>query len=369
MDTPLRIAMVVPALHAGGMEMMVIGLSKELQARGHTVTIFCAVELGAFAPRAKEASLDVQLVPTLGTRTLLWPGALARALRDGRFDVMHSHSGVSAKAVRAARMAGVSAIVNTLHGFEPPLPLSDLAVTLAAAAQTHVNIGCSADTVAFFDHWFPWRRGRNVLVKNGIDLQDFLAEGSGASLRDELGIPAGDQIFGTVARLDRVKNQQLLIGALASLPVGWHLVMVGDGPLRESLAAQAESLGLVSRVHFAGRRSVNASLYQAFDVFALSSISEAMPMTILEAFAAGVPVVAPRVGGLPSLLRDGALGALYCAGDAPALAAAVRSVASETAATAARVDAAKKVVMTSHSLASMSDAYEDIYRRAMAHGR
>ena len=157
--------------------------------------------------------------------------------------------------------------------------------------------------------------------------------------------------------------------ALSHLDDSWHLVLVGDGPARTDIEAEMHALGLAGRVHLVGSRDVNVHTYRAFDVFALSSISEAMPMTVLEAFAARVPVVASAVGGLPALLQGGRTGSLYPSGDAGALASAVQETMRDLIRTAVSVEAAHAQLLASHTVGAMATAYEALYAEAIEIGQ
>ena len=364
----LKIAMILPAMNTGGMEVMVLGLSKELRRRGHEVAIICTEEIGSLDPQIREAAIPVCVVGAPGIRSVFWPRQLAAALRAETFDIVHSHSGIAAKAARAARLAGVPGVVHTLHGVQHPLKPLDLGMVLFGAIMTHINTGVSQDTVAFYRNWLGAASSRVAFVQNGIDIAAFRTRRGANSLRREFGVPENAFVLGTVGRLDPVKNQSFLIHALKELGPHWHLIVVGDGPLRESLRTLASTLGLLDRVHFAGSRRIGVEVYEAFDVFALSSLSEAMPMAVLESFCARVPVVTPRVGGLPALLDDGALGLLYAPGDVSGLAAGVLRSRVETENTRRRVDAAEATVSRQHSTESMATAYEAVYARALSTG-
>ncbi|MCC7054109.1 MAG: glycosyltransferase [Gemmatimonadaceae bacterium] len=366
---PLRIAQVVPAMDTGGMEVMVLGLSVALRRHGHDARIICTESLGGMADRVRDSGVPLELVPAQGLSSLVAPGALTARFRSGRMDVVHSHSGVCAKASRAAHAARVPAILHTRHGIQLPFSRSDRFFLWLGAVQTDVTAGCSVDVVKYYRQMLP-RRDGIVLVENGIDDAALhrVRPGDGA-LRDELGVPHDALVMGTVARLHAVKNQQLMIRALAELDDRWHLVLVGDGALREALAAQAAAAGLTGRVHFAGQRAISAALYASFDVFVLSSLSEAMPMTVLEAFASRVPVVASAVGGLPAVLDGGRLGRLFPGGDATALAAAVRETVRDADGTAAQVERAALRLAERHTVEAMTLAYESLYRGCLAAAR
>ena len=359
--------MVIPAMNVGGMEILVLALARELRQRGHDVQIVCTEEIGALESLIRATEIPVEVVPAPGIRSILWPSQLASHLRKCDFDIVHSHSGVAAKAARAARLAATRGIVHTLHGVQHPLNKIDLAMVLLGAYLTDVNVGCSEDTVEFYRRWMRRADGRVAFVKNGIDLDRFMSGTAGVDLRQEFSIPDSAHVLGTVGRLDPVKNQVVLLDALRALDESWHLIMVGDGPLRGALEARATVYNLRNRVHFAGVRSVNTQVYKAFDVFALSSLSEAMPMTILEAFASHVAVVAPSVGGVPSLLDNGLLGLLVAPGDADALARAIHQSTVEQPETRQRVANAYRKLLNEHSSGAMASAYEAVYMRALSH--
>jgi glycosyltransferase involved in cell wall biosynthesis len=146
------------------------------------------------------------------------------------------------------------------------------------------------------------------------------------AIRAELGIPPRAPLAVCVARLVPVKNLDVLLAAMESpalRELGVHLALVGDGPLRDELARIAEKPALEGRVHLAGRRADTKPFLAAAQVACLSSSSEAQPMALLEAMAAGLPVVATRVGGIPEMVEDGVTGLLVEPGDAGALAQAL----------------------------------------------
>jgi len=145
------------------------------------------------------------------------------------------------------------------------------------------------------------------LIPNGIDMARFSGDGKAEALRAELGIEERAPVVGFVGHLRPVKNPQRLLEAFATVELGAgrppaHLVLLGKGPEREGLRQAATGLGLGERVHLAGHRSETAPWYRLFDLFALSSDSEQMPVALLEAMAAGLPVVSTDVGDVRRML-------------------------------------------------------------------
>ncbi len=161
-------------------------------------------------------------------------------------------------------------------------------------------------------------RTRVRRIPNGIDTRAFAAPPK----RDLLPglIKHKDEFWlGSLAGLRKVKQQEMLVRAMASLPAEWQLVIAGEGPEREALLAEAERLGLEDRVHLPGFVSEPQKLVGLFDIFALSSQSEQFPISVVEAMSAALPVVAPRVGDIGAMVASENGPWLFDAGDQQAL--------------------------------------------------
>ncbi len=162
-------------------------------------------------------------------------------------------------------------------------------------------------------------RTRVRRIPNGIDTRAF----SAPAKRDVLpGLlkHKGELWVGSLAGLRKVKQLDMLVAAMARLPAEWHLVIAGEGPERDALLAQAETLGLEDRIHLPGFVKEPQKLIGHFDIFALSSQSEQFPISVVEAMAAGLPVVAPRVGDIGAMVASENGPSLVDAGDVAALA-------------------------------------------------
>jgi glycosyltransferase involved in cell wall biosynthesis len=164
-----------------------------------------------------------------------------------------------------------------------------------------------------------------------LELPNFLDEcafeeverGARTTRRESWGVPAEAFLVGMVARLAPIKNHTMLLHALARLGGDVHVVLVGDGPLRGTLEHLAAELGVAGRVHFTGQVVGAMNLHQFFDVSVLCSRSEGSPNAVIEAMAAGCPVVATAVGGIPEIVIDHQTGLLVPLDDAAALAASI----------------------------------------------
>ncbi|MFC3549808.1 glycosyltransferase [Lysobacter cavernae] len=204
-------------------------------------------------------------------------------------------------------------------------------------------------------------RGRIHQVDNGIELPSGDVSDA-AALRREFGLDAARFVFGAVARLSPEKNLAMLLEAitpLAKADAGVALVIAGDGPERAILEARAQSLGIASSVHFLGARADMERLYPVFDCLVLPSLSEGMPLVVLEAMAFSLPILASAVGGIPRLLAHTEHGRLVRPGDADALRAELQAASAEPG---RRDRHARSYVRHQHSPEAMAQRYLTVYR-------
>jgi glycosyltransferase involved in cell wall biosynthesis len=205
-----------------------------------------------------------------------------------------------------------------------------------------------------------------AIVHNGIRTSRFRPSADErGKVRQSLGVPAGAMVIGSVGRLVEVKRQEVLIEAFARLQTGStvqpHLVLVGDGPKEQVLRELAARLNISDRVHFAGRQQEPRRFLWDMDVFALTSRSEGMPLAVLEAWAAGVPVVASRVGGLPELVDDGMTGLFFESGNIGQLVMSLEKLMNDVELRTRLGDNAFRKVMNAFDVRSMGDAYASHY--------
>lgn len=211
-------------------------------------------------------------------------------------------------------------------------------------------------------------RSRVQRIPNGIATQAFAK----APKRD--GLPGlvkrrGELWVGSMAGLRKVKNLPALVAAFSALPEPWQLVIAGEGPEREAILAAAESHQVEHRVHLPGFVAEPARVAGLFDIFALSSHSEQFPVSVVEAMAAGVPVVAPRVGDIAAMVANENDPCLVAPGDAPGLAGALARLAADPAQRKRIGDANRAKARVEYDEAGMIERYRALYWGAMARTR
>jgi glycosyltransferase involved in cell wall biosynthesis len=269
----------------------------------------------------------------------LWGGfgretlRLAASFRRRPVDLMHTNNTGCEESAVAARLAGVPWVLGTFHvdsTYDLSRSRSGLRHRALECLSNHCLHAAIAVSEATRRDWLR-RTGmparRVVTIHNGVRPAMSDRPRNTAAARGRLGLPADQVIVGGVGRLDRAKGFDDLLDAVAALATDRPHVAValaGQGPLRAALEQRASRLGIASRVHFLGYRADVNEVYAALDVFVLSSVCEALPYVLLEAMAAGLPVVATTVGGVPEVVAAGETGFLVPPQDPPALAAALR---------------------------------------------
>ena len=211
-----------------------------------------------------------------------------------------------------------------------------------------------------------------VVIENGLELPDKADESSLALSRSrrkdalcrELGLPSTTKLVGILARLQPVKGHRLFIEAASLLarhdrPV--HFILIGDGPLRSEIQAQAVNLGIDDRVHFLGERTDGRLLISSVDLAVMSSLHEGLPNALMEAMAAGVPVVATAVGGITELVSHRETGYLVPPGDARALAHQMMVALRDSETSSAIALQGKSKMIERFGMRRMIDSVQSLY--------
>ena len=279
---------------------------------------------------AERAGVEPLFIPDRGPFDVALVGRMRRLLREHGCRILHAHdfkTDVLGEWI-ARGVPGVTPLA-TAHGWSRPLDAKHRLYHVLdrwALRRYPAVIAVSRDTAIKLE-----RAGvdpaRVRVVPNGIDLEQWTpAPGPPPSFP---GIPPGARVIGTVGRLSIDKDMDTLIAAHARVARRFPdtvLVLVGDGPERTRLEALARAGGAGDGVRFLGHRGDARELYRAFSVFVLSSKTEGMPNTLLEAMAMGAPVVANPVGGVAEVATDGEEAVFFPVGDVEALAASLLSL-------------------------------------------
>jgi glycosyltransferase involved in cell wall biosynthesis len=353
---PLRVCHVSLTLNTGGLERLLADLARRHRRPVCAPTFVALRETGRFAAEIRRAGCEVLLL----RRRTRWSErqALADFFRAQQFDVVHAHNTYPAiHAAVAARWAGVPVVVQTRHGqrsghgwwatqqYRWACRLIDRVIAVSDdAARLCLAEGLPRDKVC--------------RIWNGIDLDQFSFRG-----------PSKRPVAIAVARLSAEKDFPTLLRGLAwarrSRPE-LQLQIVGDGPERPRLEALAEELDLVDSVEFLGERHDVPQLLSRAAFFVSTSLTEGISLTLLEAMAVGLPVIATAVGGNPEVVVDGVTGRLTPAGNPHAFAAALCELAADPDSWGEYGLAGRARVVSEFDIRRMVDEYEDLYLRLTA---
>ncbi|HEY7200598.1 MAG TPA: glycosyltransferase family 4 protein [Candidatus Dormibacteraeota bacterium] len=371
---------VVTRLAVGGPARRLQVLATRMGPGFNSVLLHGALEAGegSLAEEIGEAGAVVVQVPGLrrrispvaDLRALWW---LYRFLRQTRPLIVSTHTAKAGALGRVAALAaGVPVRIHTYHGhvlvgyFGPVVSTVFRWIERALAALSTWVIAVSPEVAADLTR-MGIGRDRVTVVSPGFDLEG-LAGGSGAAVRRELGVPDGAPLVGIVGRLAPIKNHDLFLRAalrvLDRLPDARFLV-VGDGGRAPELRDLAARLGLADRVTFGGWRSDLADVYAAMDVVVCTSINEGLPAALVEAGAAGRPVVSTRVGGVPDLVEDGVNGLLVPSGETEALADAIVTVLTDASLAARLGREGRRIALGRYGAERLVEETERLYHRLL----
>jgi glycosyltransferase involved in cell wall biosynthesis len=384
-DRPIRVLRVIARLNVGGPSLHVSHLTAELDRVGYETTLVAGrvgEGEGSMEYVPEELGVEPLYIPELQREIAAAPDAAAvrrllRIIRDLRPDVLHTHTAKAGAVGRAAALLAGDArpkvVAHTFHGhvlrgyFTPLTTQLFLQVERRLAKTTDALIAVSPEVRNDLVELGVAPASRIAVIRLGLDLERRTHAGPGARerVRAELGVPESRFLIGWLGRMTEIKRADLLLEAFARLRaegVDAGLVLAGDGPLRGELETLARKLGVGDDCVFTGYRADVAPLFAAFDAVALSSANEGTPVTLIEASAAGLPVVATDVGGVRDVVSHGQTGFLVPFGDADALASAFRTLARDPELARSFGDAATEFVGSRYSVPRLVGDVDRLYR-------
>lgn len=361
----LNIVELVNSLDTGGAERMAASLALNLRGRGATVRVVCLRHLGNMPLSESEfQNAGIELVPLFkddgfSVRTLR---TLTDRIKDWKIDVVHTHNPlVNHYGAMAARLGGARAVVSTIHGISTlNMPGWAKTVFWMSCLMTDRLVGVCPIVGETLRRHYMLETHKTTVINNGIELEKFL--------RIKPRPTANPFVFGTVGRLVPVKDQKTLLEAFAAVVrsrPNCRLEILGDGELRPQLEKQAQLLGLHQSVRFRGFSRDIPEFLAELDAFVMSSLSEGLPLTVLEAMAAGLPIVATSVGGVIRLVEDAGCGWL-CPAAQPAALAFSMLQALESGNKRVLGDRGRASVLRDYSVAKMTADYEALFLRLLA---
>jgi glycosyltransferase involved in cell wall biosynthesis len=387
---PVKILRVIARLNMGGPALHVAYLTEGLRQRGYeTVLVAGTLARGEDSMAFVAAARDVEIVQIdqLGReisplRDLVATVRLARLIRKERPQILHTHT---AKAGTVGRVAAVLAgprhrppiIVHTFHGhvlrgyFGPLRSRFFRQLERWLATKTTALIAVSPQVRDDLVALGVAPKERFVVIRLGIELGERVAANSNgrADNRRYLGIPGDRFAVGWIGRMTAVKRTDDILVAFKRLRdsgIDAVLCLVGDGPDRPELERRAHELGVIRDTVFLGYQEDVAPFYSAFDALILPSSNEGTPVSAIEALAAGRPVVATRVGGVPDVVRDGEDGFLVEAGDTNELADRLEQLARDPALRERMGREGRERVLPRYAVDRLVEDIDELYRSLLS---
>lgn len=367
-----RILQLIETGGPGGAERMLLELSQHLRKIGYDVEVgllrsgwlekqIVAKGLTCVPVRAKRAG-DLGVI-----------AELLKVVRAHRISLMHAHEFYMATVGAAVSLLTGIPLIVTVHGknYYPDRQRRRLLYRLTATQASRM-VAVSRDLAGFFCRTIGSPVSRVEVVYNGIDVASLAAIPRDRGLLAAVGIPTHASVVGTVGNLYPVKGHTYLLRAMPaviSARPDAHLIVLGRGALHDALQAEAANLGIGDRLHLLGHREDVPRWLAAIDVFALPSLSEGLPLSLLEAMAAGRPSVVTGVGGVPEVVQDAVTGFIVPPASPDSLAVRIVALLGNATLSATMGAAAQASIRERFSAEQMTRSYAAMYRAVLDRGQ
>lgn len=360
--------MAIETVQLGGAEMVMLNLAEELRRRGHHI-IPIGPEGRTGWLRSRFVDLGFGWYEYVLGRPLSWARVrqFTTLLRDCRADIAHSHEfAATVYGAAASVRAGIPHIAS-MHGNQTMTAKLQRRVALRWALRASATgVAVSQDTRAHLEQTLGLRSGSVAVIPNGVPSRS----GSRAVVRRNFQLDEQDVLVVAVGSLMQRKGHRVLIDAMQQLAQRGTssrvlVAIAGEGAEREALTRCIDKYSLSDRVLLLGNRSDVPDLLSAADIFVMPSLWEGLPLAVLEAMHASLPIIATTASGIPEAVRDGVEGLLVEPGSAVDLADSMRRLIEDPEERRAMGVRARTRAVASFSVEAMTDAYERLYREAL----
>jgi len=308
---------VVLSLNSGGLENVVFNLAANVDRKTFDVSVCCIDEFGILENKFKKLDINLVLLKRKkgGTDWLLCQ-KLAKLLKEQKVDILHTHNfAPNLYGAIAGRLSYTPKIIATYHNkrFFEDLNIKRLIVFKMLYYMNHVNVFVSEDAKYLAIKTSKISPNRITVIHNGVDINKFSLEKKKKDLLNELNINDGEFVIGTISRLSKEKNLATLLRLYRNILTRYNkckLLIIGDGPEKEELIKKAFDLRIISKTIFTGYREDIPELLNIMDLFIMTSLTEGISLTLLEAMSARKAVIATMVGGNKEIITDGHSGIL-----------------------------------------------------------
>ncbi len=362
----LKVMQITHDLAIGGLQTVVLNICRAIDRQRFDVSVLCLRRGGELVAEVERLGVEVVLLPKKAAGVDYWAFLkVARILRERRIDVIHTHNTQPlVDGTLGAMLAGVRTIVHTDHARKYPdkrrymfaeWVLSHFVSRIAAVSEATAEDLVKYERVS---------RRKIVTIPNGVDLAGATVSRDRESMKRSLGIGGKGPVLGLGVRLSRQKGITYLLQAMPEVVRRYPdavLVIAGEGECAPDLKQEAAALGLDGHTLFLGKRLDMPDVLTALDLYVLPSVWEGLPMVLLEAMAAGCPVIATDVGGVGTVLGHGECGSLVEPSNPPALAREILRVLGDESLRRRYSASARARVERRFTTSAMTRKYERLY--------
>lgn len=366
----IKLMQITHDLAIGGLQQVVVNLCRTIDRERFDVSVLCLRDLGEFVQDVENMGVKVIYLPQKKDGTDYFSFLkVARILKEENIDVIHTHNTQPfIDGTIAAILAGVKTIVHTDHARNFPDKKRYMFAEWLVSHAAYKVVGVSEHTSSNLMKYEKISKKKISTIPNGIDGKRYDIAVDKKKKRAELGIPGDGFVIGVAARLTEGKGISYLLQAMITLTIefpGISLVIAGTGEYEEELKRQAKELEVADSTFFIGPRSDMPEILKVLDLFVLPSLHEGLPMVLLEAMAAGCPVVSTDVGGIFMAITNGENGSLVDSENSQALAMEISKVLKDKELRECYIRKGYERFRAEFSAETMTEQYQKLYLREM----
>lgn len=366
-DGKINLLQITHDLNIGGLQQVVVNLCQALDKNRFNITVLCLRDKGPFAQEIENLGIDVSLLPQTEGVDYFAFFKVADYIKENNIHVVHTHNTQPFfDGTMASIFCGVKTVVHTDHARQFPDRMRYMVAEKLMSLYAYKVVGCSEHTTNNLHKYEKISPKKLTTIENGIVGGRFDIDVDVEKYKTEFGIPSHAPVLGACARFSEPKGIEFLIRAMPEIlqsNADAVLLLAGEGELEEDLKSITQQLQLEKHVIFSGPRSDIPQLLKVFDICVLPSISEGLPMSLLEAMAARCPIVASRVGGIPKVLNHEKQGLLVEPANPSELATAIVRLLADESLQASLVEQSYQLFHQQYSATNMANAYTRLYLR------
>lgn len=356
-------------MNIGGREKVVLDLVKHIDKSIFDVEIACLGTEGTLYENFRQLNVTLHFFRK-GPGLDIWLfERLRKFIQNGRYRIVHCHNpGALLYGGVAAKLSNVPRIINTEHGYGNEISKRKVIAETILRNRISKTVAVSNDLRKNLYANFMAKKNKIITIHNGISCKSSKSGIDKAAFKKSIGINSGDYVIGTVGRLETVKDHKTLIEAFNIVnrqSKKTKLIIVGDGKEKDSLHKTVQNLKLEKCIIFTGERNDINDLLDVMDVFVLSSLSEGVSITLLEAMRHGIPIIATSVGGNKEVIENQKTGILVAKKNPMELSAYLLFLRKNIELANSLKDKARERVMKDFNITTILKRYESLYTGEM----